>query len=115
MQNLPAAFDHLDDYLDRWALPDSRARQAARLEAGFDELQAFYDAMLPCAPAALEHLSAFPLGELPQAEENLLKLMLALAEIGPAVEWYGQPQVIDGFPAHRFRLVEQLSDTAPQE
>ncbi len=48
------------------------------------------------ADRALAHLRAFKLGEVPPAEERLLKLMLSLAEVGPAVEWFGDPHVYDG-------------------
>jgi len=32
-----------------------------------------------------------------------LYLTLSLAEIAPAVEWYDQPTVIDGFDRRRYR------------
>jgi hypothetical protein len=46
--------------------------------------------------------------------ERLLKLMLSLAEVGPAVEWYNSPQVPDGFPVSRIRYLRLISDTAAQ-
>ena len=112
---LPDGFSTLEPFVDDWVLPDSRARPEKRLSCDISELRHYYDAVLPLAPDALEHLSAHPLGNLPQAEERLLKLLLSLAEVGPAVEWYEQPEVVDGFPAHRFPLVQQLSDTDAQE
>ena len=45
---------------------------------------------------------------------SLLKLMLALAEVAPAVEWYDDPRVFDGFPVERIRYLRQISDTAAQ-
>lgn len=113
--SLPAGFEALEPLVPDWVLPDSRARHARRLAADFGEIRRFYDTMLPQAPRILETLSSQRLGELDPPHENLLKLMLALAEVGPAVEWYQQPGVTDGFPAHRFELVDQLSDTAVQE
>ena len=115
MPRLPAAFAALEPYVDTWVLPDTSARAARRLASDQAALEAFYHAALAAAPAALAHLATRRLDELDPTEECLLKLMLALAEVGPAVEWYGQPGVIGGFPAARFPLVETLSDTAPQE
>jgi hypothetical protein len=40
--------------------------------------------------------------------------MLALAEVAPAVEWYDQPMVYDGFPVERIRYLRQIPDTAAQ-
>jgi hypothetical protein len=40
--------------------------------------------------------------------------MLMLAEVAPAVEWYGNPRVYDGFPIERVRYLRQISDTAAQ-
>lgn len=115
MSRLPADFEHLDALVDEWVLPDSRARAAKRLATPYADIRRFYDTMLAAAPAALEYLSDRRLGSLDDADERLLKLMLSLAEVGPSVEWYEQPDVIGGWPAHRFPLVEQLPDNAPQE
>ena len=40
--------------------------------------------------------------------------MLALAEVAPAVEWYDDPRVFDGFPVERISYLRQISDTAAQ-
>lgn len=115
MPQLPDGFAELERWVDDWVLADSRARSAKRQATPYLDIRAFYDALLPHAPRALAILAERRLGELTAAEEALLKLMLSLAEVGPAVEWYGQPEVIDGFPAARFALVEQIPDNAAQE
>ena len=115
MSRLPDGFAELERWVEDWVLPDSRARAAKRQATAFVDIRAFYDALLPHAPRALATLAECRLGHLTEAEETLLKLMLSLAEIGPAVEWYGQAEVIDGFPAARFTLVEQILDNAAQE
>lgn len=110
---LPKGFSALERWVDDWVLADSRARFEKRLHTDADALRAFYDGVLPHAGRALDYLSTRKLGGLTEAEERLLKLMLALAEVGPAIEWYGSG-VPDAFDPHRFPLVVQLSDTAPQ-
>lgn len=112
---LPEHFAQLQPWCERWCLPDSNARSLARTSAKMADLQAFYDALAPQAPAALQYLSSKQLGELSDADESLLKLLLALAEIGPAVEWFGQPRVIDGYDESKFPLVQTLSDSAAQQ
>ncbi len=49
------------------------------------------------------------------AEERLLKLMLSFAEVTPAIEFYKQPAVVDGFSTDKFRVLEELPDLAPQD
>jgi hypothetical protein len=70
--------------------------------------------MLPLGELALTHLRGFQLGALPPPSERLLKLMLSLAEVAPAVEWYGDPRVYDGFPIERIRYRRQIPDAGAQ-
>jgi hypothetical protein len=115
MDLLPPGYETLEPYLDTWILADSRARAEKRVSTAYSDIKEFYDAMLPLAPQALCYLADYQLGALDQAQERLLKLLLSLAEIGPAVEWYRQPTVVDGLDARRFPLKEQISDTLAQE
>lgn len=112
---LPAGFETLAVWIPDWVLPDLKARAARRQSAPFSEIRAFYDALLPEAPRALAFLGNCTLGKLDRPSENLLKLLLSLAEVGPAVEWYGQGRVVDGFEPERFVATVQLADTAPQD
>ena len=112
--SLPARFATLERFCADWVLPDSSARHAKRLASDYADIKAFYDALLAVAPDVLAYLGERQLGQLDTADSNLLKLMLSLAEVGPAVEWYQQPAVIDGWPAERFPLVEPISDTDAQ-
>lgn len=111
---LPPAFAALDAWVDGWVLADSTARLEKRLTTPLVAIRAFYDAMLPHAEAALEYLAERRLGALSSADETLLKLMLSLAEMGPAIEWYGTGTYPDAFDARRFPLVVTLSDTQAQ-
>ena len=111
---LPKGFKQLEPWVAEWVLADSRARLEKRISTPANHIRAFYDAMLAQAPAALAYLATRQLGALDAAEERLLKLLLSLAEMGPAVEWYGQGDPSDGFDARRFRLVEQMPDNQVQ-
>lgn len=111
---LPPGFEAAQPWVATWVLPDAATRMARRQASTIEDLRAFYETMLPLGEAALAHLRQFALGAVPPDAERLLKLMLALAEVAPAVEWYGQPRVTDGFPVERIRYVRQIPDTAAQ-
>lgn len=111
---LPAGFEALEPYVAAWVLPDAVARMAKRQASAIEDIRAFYDAILPFGEAALAYLRGFQLGTLLPEGERLLKLMLALAEIAPAVEWYDSPRVTDGFDVRRIRYLRQIPDSAAQ-
>lgn len=113
-QALPKGFEALAPFVGDWVLENASARMARRQSSSMAEIRAFYDAIVPLGVEALDHLRQHKLGELALAEENLLKLMLALAEIGPAVEWFDNPAVYDGFPIGRVRYVRHIPDAAAQ-
>ena len=111
---LPPGFGDVEAFVGTWALPDAAARLAKRQESTIAELRRFYDTMLPLGESALAWLRDYPLGTLPPEGERLLKLMLSLAEVAPAVEWYNDPRVYDGFPVERLRYLRQIPDVAAQ-
>ena len=113
-RQLPEGFEPLEPFVAEWALPDAVARMSKRQASSIEEIRVFYQAMLPLGERALEHLRGFQLGELPPASERLLKLMLSLAEVAPAVEWYDDPKVYDGFPIERIRYRRLIPDAAAQ-
>lgn len=112
--SLPSGFEALEPFVTDWALADAVARMAKRQASAMAEIRGFYDAMLPLGEPALVYLRQFQLGALPPEAEVLLKLMLSLAEIAPAVEWYDDPRVYDGFPIERIRYRRLIPDVAAQ-
>jgi len=67
-----------------------------------EEIQAFYDAILPRMEAVIAYLNQFPLDAMPADAQRLLSLTFSLAEISTAVELFKQPSVVDGYDASRF-------------
>ena len=100
-RQLPAQFADLESFAG-WALPDEVSRGHKRASSPMADITAFYDAMLPRMEDVFGYLNAHPLNELSPEAERLMNMVLSLAEIGPAVEFYGEPAVIDGFPTERF-------------
>ena len=111
---LPRGFEALEPFVADWVLPDVTARMAKRQSSTIEQLRRFYDSVLPLGEQALNYLRGFELGALPPEAERLLKLMLALAEIAPAVEWYNDPKVYDGFDISRTRFLRKIPDNAAQ-
>jgi hypothetical protein len=69
------------------------------------EVQAFYDAMLPLLPVALDHLNGFPLGAMPEPQARLLRLCLAMVEAAMAVEMFNEADPPYLMPVARFEPV----------
>ena len=58
---LPAEFSDLEPFVQDWCLDNEPARYAKRLASTMDEIQKFYDAIMPRAEAAIQYLEQFPL------------------------------------------------------
>ena len=104
---LPARFAALEPFSE-WALATETERMLHRADAKQADIEAFRDAMMASLDAVVAHLDAFPLGDMPEPERNLYGMLLSLAEVAPAVEFYRQPNVIDGFDPRRFLPVEDF-------
>ena len=104
---LPEGFETLES-MAAWSLRTETERIKRRQASSFAEIAEFRDAILPELPRIFEYLNARNLGTLSATEENLLFLTLALAEIAPAVEFYRQAAVIEGFDALRFLPAEEF-------
>lgn len=115
MSALPPEFTDLEPFVADWVHEDASGRMAKRLSSQMPEIREFYHAMLPRGEAALAYLKQFQLGQVPDDAALLLKLMLMLAEVAPAVEWYDDPRVYDGFSIDRTRFLRKISDTAAQQ
>lgn len=99
---LPEQFRDLESWAGLWALRTEVERHARRLGSTIEELRTFYEALIPRIEDILGYLSEFPLETLTPEGERLMLLTFSLAEIAPAVELYGQPEVPDGYDSRRF-------------
>ncbi len=90
---LPAGFEDLEPFVAWWAVAGQNERRHQRCESTFEEIQRFYDAMLPRAEAAMQYLEAFPLRDMPGPEARLMRLVLALAQASVAVEIHERARV----------------------
>ncbi|MBM4255417.1 MAG: hypothetical protein FJ147_05910 [Deltaproteobacteria bacterium] len=98
---LPEIFTDLEPYAG-WALTKEAERSRKRQQSTIEEIRAFYTTMLPRMEAVLTHLNQFPLDAMPEKEQRLFDMTLALAEVAPAVELFGKPSEDDVFDVARF-------------
>lgn len=98
---LPDAFRELEGFVD-WALASEGERTHKRQHTPMAEIETFYHAMAERIEAALDYLNQFPLDAMPPDAERLLHMTLSLAEVGPAVELYGQPRGDDTLDPFRY-------------
>ncbi|MFA7587525.1 MAG: hypothetical protein WCY11_15245 [Novosphingobium sp.] len=89
---LPAGFERLEFFVDRWAVAGTANRDRRRSESTEDERVAFFEAAKGLVPKALELLDARPLDALDEREQRLLDLMLSFAHVTMAVEMLGKAE-----------------------
>jgi hypothetical protein len=103
---LPEAFHDLEPWL-AWCLATEKERSDKRQASSQAELQAFYDALLARMDDIFAYLERFRLDDLPAEAQRLFLLSLSLAEVAPAIEQFGQPQVVDGYDIRRVTPVRR--------
>jgi hypothetical protein len=108
MTMLPAEFADLEPFAEKWSLATERERWDERLSSTMDELQSFYDAILPRCEAAMAYCDRFPLDDLPSDAANLLRMVYSFVLISFAVELWRQPHVPDTGATSYNRIIEPL-------
>ena len=78
---LPSEFSDLEPFAATWCLATEDERYKQRLASTMDELQAFYDAIVPRADAAMTYCDAFALDDLPDQARLLLYLLLSMVMV----------------------------------
>ena len=102
---LPPAFADLAPWAERFALESERERNHRRVTSSLEDLQAFYDAVLPRMDAVMDHLAQVPNDDPPAPERALAALASTFMEVSLAVELFKSPTVPDGFDWRRFDIL----------
>jgi hypothetical protein len=92
---LPPEFSDLEPLVADWCLDSEPERYAKRLSSTMEEIQSFYDAIMPRAEEAIQYLERFPLDDLPEDASRLLKLLYSLILMSFPVEIWKQPYIPD--------------------
>lgn len=104
---LPEQFAQLKPFI-AWSLATETERNIKRHESSMEEIEAFANAMLENVDAVVAHLNAFDVNALPHEERSLFCMLLSLAEVAPAIEFYQQQAVVDGYDPRRFPAEEDF-------
>jgi hypothetical protein len=91
---LPAPFAELEAVLE-WALPTERERYGKRLASSMEEMQRFYDAVLPRAAEAKVYLDQFELNTMPEDAQRLMWILFSLIVVSYPIDVFGRPRVPD--------------------
>jgi hypothetical protein len=108
MAMLPSEFAELEPFAAKWCLATEPERWAERMSSSMDEMQAFYDAILPRVGDALAYCDKFPLDDMPDDAVNLLRLVYSFVIVSFPVELWRQPYVPDTLGTSFDRLSEPL-------
>lgn len=103
---LPEQFQELNSLVETWALARESERNARRRSSTMEEIQKFYDAVLPRMDEIIGYLNQYPLEHLPETAKWLFYLALSFMEVSPSVELLGEPDETGAFEAARFRIIE---------
>ena len=106
---LPAGFEDLEPFVERWAKPTFAMRYQVRITSTMDEIESFYRAMMAAMDRCATHLDSVSSTDLPERSRRLLYLTFAAMNVSPAIELYKQPDVWLGFEAHRLDLIDRIS------
>lgn len=105
--HLPEQFRDLEPFM-AWSLATESERSARRQRSSMADIETFYHTLMPRMDAVLGCLAVYPDEDyLPEEMRNLFHLALALAEVAPAVENYGQPSVVDGYDVARLIVARE--------
>ncbi|TDU28536.1 hypothetical protein DFR24_2908 [Panacagrimonas perspica] len=93
--SLPAGFEALEAFVPYWVHETNDKRREARSTAQMEDIQAFYDTVVPMAEQGIAYLEQYELGKMPADAERLFKLLLAMNHAAIAVEMHGAPRAFD--------------------
>lgn len=106
---LPEAFAALQPFVSLWALATETERNIQRHAQSMNAIRLFAQTMMAHMDALIAFVNRKPMAEFDEVDDTLLQLMLSLAEVAPAVEFYGQQEVVWGFDPRRFVAEDDFS------
>jgi len=105
---LPEQFADLEPFARVWVLPTCEERYQRRLNSSMEDMQAFYEAMLPRGDEAFAYIDRFDFVDLPEKAVHLMWLLCSLSAVSFATDVFRQPRVIDSAGAELPLVVEPV-------
>lgn len=110
--SLPAGFEALEPFADRFAISGTANRAQLRGDCTREEREAFYTAAKDLIDPALDMLDRKDLGNFDAAEQRLMNLTLSYAHIALAVEVQGPDEEKHAKLREHMKIVRSTSDLA---
>jgi hypothetical protein len=110
MAKLPAGFESLEPFTDRFAVAGTANRAQLRSDTTPEERQAFYNAAKDLIGPALDFLDTKPLGSFDDSEQRLMNLALMFAHISIAVEVQGPDEAKHARLRAHMKIVRSTAD-----
>ncbi len=107
---LPAGFEALEPFADRFAIPGTAARAQLRGDSTREEREAFYNAAKDLIAPALDLLDKKQFADFTEAEQRLMNLTLSFAHIALAVEIQGPDEEKHAKLRQHMKIVRSTAD-----
>lgn len=104
-QKLPERFETLEPYLG-WALTTEKERTEKRLTCSMEELNAYYNVMLPRLEDVIHYIDENPFDALSEDRRLLINMALSVVEMCCLVERYKRLDRVVAMDPSRFVSIE---------
>ncbi len=109
-QLLPAGFEALEPFVERFAVSGTAARAQLRGDASADESERFFAAAKDLIDPALDSLDVKSFADFDPAEQRLMNLCLAFAHIALAVSIQGPDEARHATLRQHMRITRSPAD-----
>lgn len=106
-----ADFGDLQPYIEAWGQPTLEQRIRRRAGSSFEELQAFYTAVIPRLDEIIEFLNQFPADAIPSAHKPLAYMALSVVQVDSAVNKFKAPLLDRAVDPRTFTIKTSFYDT----
>ena len=107
---LPAGFEALEPFVERFAVSGTANRAACRSGTSEEERKAFFEAARDLVAPALDLLDRKPLDQFDEREQRLMDLALTFAHIALAVEVQGPDEARHAQFRQHMRITRSPAD-----
>lgn len=107
---LPAGFESLEPFADRFAIAGTAARAQLRGDSSREEREAFYNAAKDLVGPALDLLDQKKFSDFTEQEQRLMNLALSFAHVALAVEIQGPDEEKHAKLRAHMKIVRSTAD-----
>lgn len=107
---LPAGFDALEPFVERFSVSGTANRAARRTESTEEERKAFFEAAKDLVGPALDYLDTKALDQFDEREQRLMDMALTFAHVALAVEVQGPDEARHAELRQNMRITRSPAD-----